>query len=104
MDKETNTTIPNISGLPLGLIIGKSMDRILDTGLRNGAAISHDILSQNWYASDFLCGPAQNCMAACAHFGPYPTQALARMQLDGDELDYLDSNGTVGITTWLVLP
>lgn len=89
--------------LPTGLLIDRSMERVVN-GLRNGAAISKNVLTGDWYASDFTCGPAQDVDAYTAHFGPYATKAAARFQLDSDELEYLDDNGTDGVSTWLVLP
>lgn len=90
--------------LPVGLVVDRSMDRIRDDGLRNGCAITRDAGSTNWYASDFTCGINQDPMNFVANFGPYSTKAEARMQMESEELDYLDASGTNGISTWLVLP
>ena len=89
--------------LPLGLVIHRSMERTVND-LRNGAAISKNVLATEWWASDFLCGFDQDAMANTAHFGPHTTEAAARRELESSELVYLDSNGTDGVSTWLILP
>ena len=42
--------------------------------------------------------------AGTVHYGPFPTREQARPQVDPMAIEYLDSEGTDGLSLWLVLP
>ena len=89
-------------GLPSGLVLVCSMDRVQDSN-RNGAAITRSTDSTQWYATDFYCPVGNDPETGAATFGPFSTLARARRELESTELEYLDSNGTDGTSTWLTL-
>jgi hypothetical protein len=93
-----------LTDLPLGLVMDRSAERTIEFGeVRNGMAITHDVLQQNWYASDFYCGVNQDPTPYTATFGPFTTRTEANNNLDPDERTYLAANGTNGVSTWLSL-
>jgi len=93
------------ASLPVGLLIGKSVDVTRTGGMKAGCATSHNVANTQWYAHDYWVGPAQSGSGSNgAHWGPFASEAIARQQLKGEDTADLDASGTVGISLWLVLP
>lgn len=94
-----------LSSLHLGLVMGRSVDNPNSAGdVSTGCAITHNLLSTQYYASDYSHGPSQTAAQTTCHWGPFASQALARTALRGDDLVALDANGTDGVSLWLILP
>lgn len=88
-------------GLPIGLLIDKSFDQVVDT-IHSGAAIVHDLLGNVWYSIDFYVPDGNDPETGAVVWGPFDTRQKAKRELAlGWELD---TYGTVGISAWLILP
>ncbi len=90
--------------LPIGLVFARSVNVTRRGAMISGCAISRDVLSTQFFASDFFCGPGQDPQQYAAHFGPFVNAAAARASLNAEDLTDFDTSGTNGISAWLVLP
>lgn len=101
-----------ILNLPVGLVLGRSVGPVPDSyapdDLIMGCAVTRNLLATEWYASEFRAptGTSMEDVRAnyTVHWGPFPSQAAARANIDALLLTELDNNGSNLISLWLVLP